>query len=209
MTARRTVGCWPSCFVRCRLSQPPKARRTCTDITLATGDRARFDVKMTVGAVTETAVAAESPLLQAQSATVGSLVTEKAVQDLPVAGRNITPLVQLVPGAFEGVANSLASGTRPDERRRRGQHHHQSRDQRIRGIRLRIRAQRSLRRAQLLRHQAASRFAAAAAGGGLQRHQHTQLRASEFELGTAGFGSITNTANNIPRQMQFAVKVLF
>ncbi len=89
-----------------------------TDLALATGDRARFDVKMTVGAVTETiAVAAESPLLQTQSATVGSLVTEKAVQDLPVAGRNITRLVQLVPGAFEGVANSLASGTRPDERR--------------------------------------------------------------------------------------------
>jgi hypothetical protein len=28
-------------------------------------------------------------------------------------------------------------------------------------------------------------------------------------LGTAGFGSITTIGNNIPRQMQFAAKVLF
>jgi hypothetical protein len=28
-------------------------------------------------------------------------------------------------------------------------------------------------------------------------------------FGTAGFGSITSTGNSIPRQMQFAVKVLF
>ena len=28
-------------------------------------------------------------------------------------------------------------------------------------------------------------------------------------FGNAGFGSITTTANNIPRQMQFAVKLLF
>jgi outer membrane receptor protein involved in Fe transport len=89
-----------------------------TQIQLATGDRATFDVKLSIGDVTETvAVTAESPMLQTQTATVGALVSEKAVQDLPVAGRNITRLVQLVPGAFEGVSNSLASGTRPDERR--------------------------------------------------------------------------------------------
>jgi hypothetical protein len=28
-------------------------------------------------------------------------------------------------------------------------------------------------------------------------------------FGTAGFGSITSTGNNIPRQMQFAAKLLF
>jgi hypothetical protein len=28
-------------------------------------------------------------------------------------------------------------------------------------------------------------------------------------FGNAGFGTITSTGNNIPRQMQFAVKVLF
>jgi hypothetical protein len=85
---------------------------------LAAGDRARIDVKLQVGGVAENVtVVAESPLVQTDSSTVSSLVTEKAVQDLPVNGRNFVRLVQLVPGATEGVPNSLASGTRPDDRR--------------------------------------------------------------------------------------------
>jgi len=88
------------------------------NLVLAAGDRARLDVKMQVGAVAENVtVTAESPLVQTDSSTLSSLVTEKAVQDLPVNGRNFVRLVQLVPGATEGVANSLASGTRPDDRR--------------------------------------------------------------------------------------------
>src|SRR5205807_1623392 len=62
-------------------------------------------------------VTAESPLLQTDTATVSALVSEKAVQDLPVSGRNVVRLVQLVPGAFEGLTNSLATGNRPDDRR--------------------------------------------------------------------------------------------
>lgn len=87
-------------------------------VTLAAGDRARVDARLQVGTVAESVtVTGESPLLQTDTATLSSLVTEKAVQDLPVSGRNFVRLVQLVPGAFEGVSNSLASGTRPDERR--------------------------------------------------------------------------------------------
>jgi hypothetical protein len=87
-------------------------------LLLAAGDRARLDVKLQVGGVAESVnVVGESPLVQTDSSTLSSLVTEKAVQDLPVNGRNFVRLVQLVPGATEGVANSLASGTRPDDRR--------------------------------------------------------------------------------------------
>lgn len=87
-------------------------------VSLSTGDRARFDAKMQLGQVAENVtVTAESPLVQTDTATVSALVTEKAVQDLPVSGRNVVRLVQLVPGAFEGQANSLASGNRPDDRR--------------------------------------------------------------------------------------------
>ena len=87
-------------------------------VNLSTGDRARFDGKMQLGQVAENVtVTAESPLVQTDSATISALVTEKAVQDLPVSGRNVVRLVQLVPGAFEGQANSLASGNRPDDRR--------------------------------------------------------------------------------------------
>jgi hypothetical protein len=58
-------------------------------LVLAAGDRARLDVKLQLGAVAENVtVTAESPLVQTDSSTLSSLVTEKAVQDLPVNGRN-------------------------------------------------------------------------------------------------------------------------
>jgi hypothetical protein len=89
-----------------------------TKVSLSAGDRVRFDSKLQVGVLAETiTVAAASPLLQTDTSTLSSLVTEKAVQDLPVNGRNFVRLVQLAPGAHEGLPNSLASGTRPDDRR--------------------------------------------------------------------------------------------
>ena len=87
-------------------------------VTIASGDRARVDGRMQLGSVSESVqVSAEAPLLQTDTSTVGALFTEKAVQDLPVAGRNIVRLVQMIPGASEGQVSSLANGTRPDDRR--------------------------------------------------------------------------------------------
>jgi hypothetical protein len=87
-------------------------------VTLATGDRTRVDGRLSLGSVTETVnVTAEAPLLQTDTSTVSTLFTEKAVQDLPVAGRNIIRLIQMVPGANEGAVSSTANGTRPDDRR--------------------------------------------------------------------------------------------
>ncbi len=89
-----------------------------TGIALEAGDRQRSDVHLATGIQTETVnVEAETPLLQADSATVSSTVTAKAVQDLPLNGRNFVQLVQLVPGANEGPGNGLTSGGRPDDRR--------------------------------------------------------------------------------------------
>ena len=85
---------------------------------LTSGDRVRVDGRLNVGAITETVqVTAEAPLLQTDASTLRTLVTEKAVQDLPVVGRNFINLVQMVPGANTGANNSVASGTRPDDRR--------------------------------------------------------------------------------------------
>jgi len=89
-----------------------------TRVTLATGDRARVDVQMQVGEVSQSIeVAAEATALQTDSATIGGLVTSQAVQDLPVNGRNFIRLVQLAPGATESVQSSLGGGNRPDDRR--------------------------------------------------------------------------------------------
>ena len=87
-------------------------------VTLATGDRSRVDGRLQIGTLAETvSVTAEAPLLQTDTSTVSTLFDEKAVQDLPVAGRNIMRLIQMVPGANEGALSSTANGTRPDDRR--------------------------------------------------------------------------------------------
>jgi Carboxypeptidase regulatory-like domain/TonB dependent receptor len=88
------------------------------DLAVEAGDRARADVLLQLGAEsTVVEVTASTPLLQADSATVSSTVTAKAVQDLPLNGRNFVQLVALVPGANEGQGNGLSSGGRPDDRR--------------------------------------------------------------------------------------------
>ncbi len=88
------------------------------DLSLEGGDRARSDAHLQTGGTSETVtVEATTPLLQADNATVSSTVTAKAVQDLPLNGRNFVQLVQIVPGANEGPGNGLTSGGRPDDRR--------------------------------------------------------------------------------------------
>ena len=88
------------------------------DLSVEAGDRARNDVHLALGSEsTVVEVTASTPLLQSDSATVSSTVTSKAVQDLPLNGRNFVQLVALVPGANEGQGNGLSSGGRPDDRR--------------------------------------------------------------------------------------------
>ena len=87
-------------------------------VVLTSGDRTRIDGRLSVGSVSESVmVTGESPVLQTDTSTLSSLVSEQAVQDLPVNGRNFMRLVQLVPGATEGAANAINSGSRPDDRR--------------------------------------------------------------------------------------------
>jgi hypothetical protein len=91
---------------------------TIPDLGVEAGDRARADATMAIGQTSQTVeVVAQTPLLQADSATVSNTVTDRAVQDLPLNGRNFVQLVQLVPGANEGPGNGLTSGGRPDDRR--------------------------------------------------------------------------------------------
>ena len=92
--------------------------QTVNSLAVEAGDRARSDVKLQTGGSSEVVnVEAQTPLLQADNATVSSTITAVAVQDLPLNGRNFVQLVQLVPGANEGPGNGLASGGRPDDRR--------------------------------------------------------------------------------------------
>jgi len=91
---------------------------TATDLTLDVSDRRRVDAQLTVGEVSEAVeVVAQAVALQTDSSTVSSVVPSKAMQDLPLNGRNFIALAQSVAGANEGPPNSEASGLRPDDRR--------------------------------------------------------------------------------------------
>lgn len=87
-------------------------------LTLEAGDRRRTDVTLAVGATTETVeISTIAPVLQTDTSSIGSSVTQRSVQDLPLNGRNFISLVQITPGAAEAAPNSINSGTRPDDRR--------------------------------------------------------------------------------------------
>jgi outer membrane receptor protein involved in Fe transport len=87
-------------------------------VGLASGDRTRVDAQMSVAGAAETVeVTGTAAILQTDSSSMGTSVTGKLVQDLPLNGRNYIQLAQLAPGVSAGPANGLATGTRPDDRR--------------------------------------------------------------------------------------------
>ncbi|HEY2461699.1 MAG TPA: carboxypeptidase regulatory-like domain-containing protein [Candidatus Acidoferrum sp.] len=102
-----------------RVEAPGFKTFSVADLTLSAGDRARVDASLQVGETSQTVeVTAQSPLLQSESSNISNTVTEQAVQDLPLATRNLTDLVIYTPGASEGSSvDSLSSGQRPDDRR--------------------------------------------------------------------------------------------
>src|SRR5205807_2040525 len=77
--------------------------------------------KMQLGQVTETVeVAAAAPLLESQSSTLGNVVTERLIADLPLNGRNFVSLAISTPGVNGtgfSTGGTIMSGTRPDDRR--------------------------------------------------------------------------------------------
>jgi hypothetical protein len=78
-----------------------------TGIELRVDERLRIDVPLAVGQVTEiVAVEAASSVVSTDSATVGNVVDNKKVTELPLNGRNFLQLNLLVPGANQGVKGS-------------------------------------------------------------------------------------------------------
>src|SRR4029077_4295988 len=69
---------------------------------------ARGDIALQVGAQTETVeVTSETPLLQSETQSLGQVVEQRAVTELPLNGRNPLALVQMVPGVVrQGTPSS-------------------------------------------------------------------------------------------------------
>lgn len=91
---------------------------TVPSLSLSGGDRARITAQLEVGQATETVqVTSQAPALQTDNSTIAETVTQTAVQDLPLNGRNFVSLATLAPGATQGGPNAMSGGTRPDDRR--------------------------------------------------------------------------------------------
>ena len=70
-----------------------------TGVTLQVDQRAEVNFKLDVGETTESIeVSGEAPLVDTSSATVGKVVENRRIQDLPLNGRNALALVMLAPG---------------------------------------------------------------------------------------------------------------
>jgi hypothetical protein len=70
-------------------------------IILHAQDRARADFKLVLGQVAETiSVTAETPILEAESATLANVVNQREVRELPLNGRNFQQLAWLSSGVY-------------------------------------------------------------------------------------------------------------
>ena len=73
------------------VSQPP--------VTLEVGQTATFDFQLRVGATTSNiTVSASAPTLETSTSELGTVVSPKQMNDLPLNGRNFTELLTILPG---------------------------------------------------------------------------------------------------------------
>jgi hypothetical protein len=80
-------------------------------ITLAVSQEAPINFTLEVGSTSETiSVTADAPLVNSTSASLGGLVDEQKMADLPLNGRNYTDLTLLQPGVTEHKGESHATG---------------------------------------------------------------------------------------------------
>jgi hypothetical protein len=76
-------------------------------IKLDVAQVARVDLALALGEVRESVtVAAEAPILSSERATIGQVISNKKILDLPLNGRDFTQLATLVPGAISRGTNA-------------------------------------------------------------------------------------------------------
>src|SRR5262245_15436033 len=82
-----------------------------TGITVQLQQRARVDFQLAVGSTTETvAVVASAVALKTEDASIGQVIDNKRVIELPLNGRNISALAVLTPGVQFGSQRSGEDG---------------------------------------------------------------------------------------------------
>jgi hypothetical protein len=83
-------------------------------VELQVQQTARIDFRLNVGAVTETVeVTGGAPLINTENATIGTVIEQKRIEDLPLNGRSFIGLISLSPNVTAGqTANSGFASSR-------------------------------------------------------------------------------------------------
>jgi hypothetical protein len=79
-------------------------------IVLQVQQQARVDIALAVGDVTESVtVTADASTLETTTATIGKVVSNKAIMELPLNSRNVYSLIYLTPGVAGSIGNNYNS----------------------------------------------------------------------------------------------------
>src|ERR1700677_3751190 len=86
-----------------------------TNVTVQVSQETHIDATLPVGQTSETVeVTAETPLLQAETSSLGQVVEERKANELPLNGRNIFNLVSIAPSVItQGGAGGTPVGQNP------------------------------------------------------------------------------------------------
>ncbi|MFN7920006.1 MAG: carboxypeptidase-like regulatory domain-containing protein [Bryobacteraceae bacterium] len=85
---------------------------TARNIRVETAAQVRQDFKLDVGSVSESIeVAANAALLNTENATVGAVIENRRIVELPLNGRNMQSLAVLAPGVQYGIRTGRADGS--------------------------------------------------------------------------------------------------
>ena len=84
---------------------------TMSNVEVGVDQRVRIDLKLEVGAMTESvSITAETPLLQTSSSELGTTVGDEQIEALPLNGRNFVNLTRTVPGVLRGIPGANIDG---------------------------------------------------------------------------------------------------
>lgn len=88
-------------------------RSVLNPIQLVVNQTARLDIQLETGNISEEVnVEASAPLIESETSTVGQVITNKTIVELPLNGRNFIRLGSLIPGTNEGAPGATINRSR-------------------------------------------------------------------------------------------------
>jgi Carboxypeptidase regulatory-like domain len=106
------------------IGRPGFKTATRSNVKLDINQVIRVDVVLVPGVVSEhIEVTAVEPLVESQTSSIGQVIEETQVHDLPLNGRNFLQLAYLSPGVNEGEVGAVQQGGIPENERGNGSIH--------------------------------------------------------------------------------------